>query len=71
MENSIDEDGTEYIEYLIEDPEKEFKDYVTAMRSEELKKQNLDPDLLSKIFAKVLSHHDDDDNCLEGGNNNN
>jgi len=70
LENSMEEDRTEYIEYLIEDPEKEFKDYVTAMRSEDLKKQNLDPNLLSKIFAKVLSHHHDD-GCLEGANNNN
>jgi DNA repair exonuclease SbcCD nuclease subunit len=51
---------TEYVEYLIEDPEKEFKDYVTTMRNEELKKQRLNPDLLAKIFAKVLTRHDDD-----------
>lgn len=51
---------TEYVEYLIEDPEKEFKDYVTTMRKEELKKQRLNPDLLAKIFAKVLTRHDDD-----------
>lgn len=60
---------TEHVEYLIEDPEKEFKDYVTTMRNEDLKKQNLDPDLLAKIFAKVLSSHDNDDSetyCLEG-----
>jgi DNA repair exonuclease SbcCD nuclease subunit len=58
----IDNQGqeTEYVEYLIEDPEKEFKDYVTTMRNEELKKQRLNPDLLAKIFAKVLTHHDDD-----------
>jgi len=39
---------------LIEDPEKEFREYVTTMRSEDLKKQNLDPGLLAKIFAKAL-----------------
>jgi DNA repair exonuclease SbcCD nuclease subunit len=62
------EDETECVEYLIEDPEKEFKDYVTTMRNEELRKQRLNPDLLAKIFAKVLSHHDD--NGLEGCDNN-
>lgn len=57
---------TEHIEYLIEDPEKEFKDYVTTMRNEDLKKQNLNPDLLAKIFAKVLSSHDNDDSETYG-----
>ena len=59
---------TGYVEYLIEDPEKEFKDYVTTMRNEDLKKQNLNPDLLANIFAKALSR--DDDNDLEGCDNN-
>ena len=44
-----------YVEFLIEDPEIEFKEYVTSMRNEDLKKQNLDPNLLAKIFEKVLS----------------
>jgi DNA repair exonuclease SbcCD nuclease subunit len=52
---------TGYVEYLIEDPEKEFKEYVTTMRNEDLKKQNLNPDLLAGIFAKALSRHDDND----------
>ena len=52
---------TGYIEYLIEDPEKEFKEYVTTMRNEDLKKQNLNPDLLAGIFAKALSRHDEND----------
>jgi DNA repair exonuclease SbcCD nuclease subunit len=59
---------TGYVEYLIEDPEKEFKDYVTTMRNEDLKKQNLNPDLLANIFAKALSR--DDDNDLEACDNN-
>jgi DNA repair exonuclease SbcCD nuclease subunit len=57
-----------YVEYLIEDPEKEFKDYVTTMRNEDLKKQNLNPDLLASIFAKALSRDDDID--LEACDNN-
>jgi hypothetical protein len=40
------------------------------MRNEELKKQRLNPDLLAKIFAKVLTHHDDDDIGSEGCDNN-
>ena len=52
---------TGYVEYLIEDPEKEFKDYVTSMRNEDLKKQNLNPDLLAGIFAKALSRGNDND----------
>jgi hypothetical protein len=59
---------TGYVEYLIEDPEKEFKDYVTTMRNEDLKKQNLNPDLLASMFAKALSRNDDND--PEGCDNN-
>jgi DNA repair exonuclease SbcCD nuclease subunit len=59
---------TGYVEYLIEDPEKEFKDYVTTMRNEDLKKQNLNPDLLASMFGKALSRNDDND--LEGCDNN-
>lgn len=43
------------IEYLVENPEKEFKEYVTSARSEDLKKQNLDANLLAKIFAEALA----------------
>jgi len=60
--NNNMQDPTEYVEFLIEDPEKEFRDYVTSMRNEDLKKQNLDPDLLAKIFAKVLSGNVRSDN---------
>lgn len=42
------------VEYLVEDPEREFEEYVTSMRAEDLKWQNLDPNLLAKIFANVL-----------------
>jgi DNA repair exonuclease SbcCD nuclease subunit len=45
----------DYVDFLIEDAEKEFREYVTAARSDDLKKQNLDPSLLAKIFAKALS----------------
>jgi len=41
---------------------------VTTMRYEDLKKQNLNPDLLANIFAKALSRDDDDD--LGGCDNN-
>ena len=58
---SVRENETGYVEYLIEDPEKEFKEYVTSMRNEDLKKQNLNPDLLAGIFAKALSRHDEND----------
>lgn len=43
------------IEYLVENPEKEFKEYVTSTRAEDLKNQNLDANLLAKIFAEALA----------------
>lgn len=43
------------VEYLIEDPEKEFKEYVTVMRNKEIEQQNLDPNLLAKLFARALN----------------
>jgi DNA repair exonuclease SbcCD nuclease subunit len=43
------------IEYLLENPEREFRDYINSARSEDIKKQNLDPSLLARIFASVLS----------------
>ncbi len=43
------------IEYLIENPEREFKEYVTSTRAEDLKKQNLDANLLAKMFAEALA----------------
>ena len=60
------------IEFLIEDPEKEFKEYVTALRNKDLEKQNLDPNLLAKIFAKVLnrsSEKTNDTSAVKRGNN--
>jgi DNA repair exonuclease SbcCD nuclease subunit len=61
------------IEFLIEDPEKEFKEYVTALRNKDLEKQNLDPNLLAKIFAKVLNRSSEKTNdtsvSIERGNN--
>ncbi|CAE6485885.1 metallophosphoesterase family protein [Candidatus Nitrosotenuis uzonensis] len=42
------------VEYLVEDPESEFKQYVTSKRKEALQEQNLDPNILAKIFANVL-----------------
>lgn len=53
-ENTVARTLNDRVDFLIEDPEKEFREYVTTMRSEDLKKQNLDPGLLAKIFAKAL-----------------
>jgi DNA repair exonuclease SbcCD nuclease subunit len=57
QQSIIDDDQSlvDNIEFLIEDPENEFKEYVTALRNKDLEKQNLDPDLLAKIFVKVLN----------------
>jgi DNA repair exonuclease SbcCD nuclease subunit len=55
QENIDDQSLVDNIEFLIEDPQKEFKEYVTVMRYKDLEKQNLDPNLLAKIFAKVLN----------------
>jgi DNA repair exonuclease SbcCD nuclease subunit len=43
-----------FIEYLIEDPEQEFKEYINSTRKEDLKKNNLDSDLLAKFFFEAL-----------------
>lgn len=51
---SKERSGVTDVEYLVEDPESEFKQYITSKRREALKEQNLDPDLLAKIFANTL-----------------
>jgi len=43
-----------FIEYLIEDPEKEFKKYITSTRRDDLKRHNLDSDMLGKLFFESL-----------------
>ena len=55
VENNAVHTLSDNVDFLIEDPETEFREYVTTMRSEDLRKQNLDPDLLAKIFAQALS----------------
>lgn len=45
-----------FIEYLIEDPEKEFKKYITSTRKEDLKKNNLDSNMLAKLFFESLKN---------------
>jgi DNA repair exonuclease SbcCD nuclease subunit len=55
-QENIEQSLIDNIEFLIEDPQKEFKEYVTVMRNKDLEKQNLDPNLLAKLFAKVLNH---------------
>ncbi len=52
--DTMESQGLANIEYLIENPEEEFKQYITAVRAEDLKKENLNPDLLAKIFADAL-----------------
>jgi DNA repair exonuclease SbcCD nuclease subunit len=71
-QENIDQSLVDNIEFLIEDPQKEFKEYVTVMRNKDLEKQNLDPNLLAKIFAKVLNHSSEktnDTSTIERGNN--
>ena len=72
-QENIEQSLIDNIEFLIEDPQKEFKEYVTAMRNRDLEKQNLDPNLLAKIFAKVLNHNSEKTNDIssemERGNN--
>jgi DNA repair exonuclease SbcCD nuclease subunit len=51
----IKQDET-FIEYLIEDPEKEFKKYITSTRKEDLKKNNLDSNMLAKLFFESLKN---------------
>ena len=50
------------IEYLIDDAEKEFKDYISSVRNQQLKKENLDPNLLAKIFVQTLKGSNTDEN---------
>ncbi len=45
-----------FIEYLIEDPEKEFKKYITSTRKDDLKRHNLDSDILGKLFFESLKN---------------
>lgn len=45
-----------FIEYLIEDPEKEFKKYITSTRKDDLKRHNLDSDMLGKLFFESLKN---------------
>jgi len=71
-QENIDQSLVDNIEFLIEDPQKEFKEYVTVMRNKDLEKQNLDPNLLAKIFAKILnrsSEKTNDTSAAERGNN--
>ena len=49
-----DDDNNIFIEYLIEDPEKEFKKYITSIRKDDLKKNKLDSDMLAKLFFDSL-----------------
>jgi DNA repair exonuclease SbcCD nuclease subunit len=70
-QENIDQSLVDNIEFLIEDPQKEFKEYVTVMRNKDLEKQNLDPNLLAKIFAKVLNRNSEkinDTSAIERGN---
>jgi DNA repair exonuclease SbcCD nuclease subunit len=50
------------IEYLIDEPGKEFKNYVCSIRDLELKRENLDPDLLAKIFVEMLKRNNPNEN---------
>jgi hypothetical protein len=50
------------IEYLIDNAEIEFKDYIKSVRDLQLKKENLDPDLLAKIFVMTLKGNDSNEN---------
>jgi DNA repair exonuclease SbcCD nuclease subunit len=45
-----------FIEYLIEDPEIEFKKYITSTRKDDLKRHNLDADMLGKLFFESLKN---------------
>jgi hypothetical protein len=45
------------IEYLIDNAELEFQDYIKSVRDIQLKKENLDPNLLAKIFVQTLKGH--------------
>ena len=43
------------VEYLLEDPAREFKEYILSTRSRDLKEQNLDPDYLAKLFVTAMN----------------
>ena len=49
------------IEYLIADPEAEFKDYIKETRAEAIKKEGLDVELLTQIFAETIRGKQDED----------
>lgn len=51
--NEIDQENP-FIEYLIENPEQEFKEYIDYTRKDDLKKNNLDSNLLAKFFFEAL-----------------
>lgn len=51
--NEIDQENP-FIEYLIENPEQEFKEYIDFTRKDDLKKNNLDSNLLAKFFFEAL-----------------
>lgn len=53
---------TSSIEYLIDNAEIEFKDYISSVRDLQLKKENLDPNLLAKIFVQTLKGNDTNEN---------
>jgi DNA repair exonuclease SbcCD nuclease subunit len=46
------------IEYLIDNAELEFQDYIKSVRDIQLKSENLDPSLLAKIFVQTLKDHE-------------
>ncbi|MDX1371573.1 MAG: hypothetical protein R3321_03845, partial [Nitrososphaeraceae archaeon] len=51
--SKIDQENP-FIEYLIENPEQEFKEYIDSTRKEDLKRNNLDSNLLAKFFFEAL-----------------
>lgn len=51
--SEIDQENP-FIEYLIENPEQEFKEYIDSTRKEDLKRNNLDSNLLAKFFFEAL-----------------
>ncbi len=50
-------DSEKFIDYLIENPETEFKEYICSNREEDLKKNNIDPNYLANIFSTFLQKH--------------
>ncbi len=49
-------DSETFADYLIENPEKEFKEYICSNREEDLKKNNIDPNYLANIFSNFLQN---------------